>query len=103
MKSAFKRSMLACAAILAVSAIASLGITQASAQQKALKKYDSGTKQFWTNPPDDWFLGDETEQQKGQAPPSGPPTGASEAEPASLTKKLKMPPCFKSEVYAPRG
>ena len=53
---------------------------QADAQQKALKKYESGTKEFWTNPPPDWFLGDETEAQKGQAPPSGPPTGASDAE-----------------------
>ena len=98
MKSAFNRSMLACAAILAISAIA--GASQASAQQKALKKYESGTKEFWTNPPDDWFLGDETEAQKGQAPPSGPPTGASEAELAAMMKKIKLPAGFKIEVYA---
>jgi glucose/arabinose dehydrogenase len=101
MKSAFKRSMLACAAILAVSAITNLGITQAGAQQKALKKYESGTKEFWTKPPDDWFLGDETEAQKGLAPPSGPPTGASEAELAAMMKKIKLPAGFKIEVYAP--
>ena len=65
------------------------------------KKYESGTKEFWTHPPDDWFLGDETEAQKGLAPPSGPPTGASEAELAAMMKKIKLPPGFKIEVYAP--
>ena len=75
MKSTFNRSVLALAAIFVVA-----GAGQAGAQDKPLKKYESGTKEFWTNPPDDWFLGDETEAQKGLAPPSGPPTGASEAE-----------------------
>src|ERR1700676_466949 len=95
MKSAFYRSVLALAAILVVA-----GASQASAQQK-LKSYQSGTKEFWTHPPDDWFLGDETEAQKGLAPPSGPPTGASEAELADLIKKIKLPDGFKIEVYAP--
>ena len=76
------------------------GVSQASAQQKPLKKYESGTKDFWTNPPPDWFLGDETEAQKGQAPPSGPPTGASDAELAAMMKKIKLPEGFKIEVYA---
>ena len=89
MKSAFNRSVVACAAIFAIAGIASLGITQASAQQKPLKKYESGTKEFWTHPPDDWFLGDETEAQKGLAPPSGPPTGSSDAELATLDEKDK--------------
>ena len=98
MKSAFNRSILALAAIGLVA-----GAGQANAQQKdrPLKKYQSGTKEFWTHPPDDWFLGDETEAQKGLAPPSGPPTGASEAELAALMKKIKLPPGFKIEVYAP--
>src|SRR6202048_47535 len=96
MKSAFNRSILALAAIVVVA-----GASQASAQQQGLKKYESGTKEFWTHPPDDWFLGDETEAQKGLAPPSGPPTGASEAELAALVKKIKMPPGFQIEVYAP--
>src|SRR4030088_3269863 len=96
MKSAFNRSILALAAILTV-----VGISQAGAQQKPLKKYESGTKEFWTHPPDDWFLGDETEAQKGLAPPSGPPTGSSEAELAAMMKKIKLPPGFKIEVYAP--
>src|SRR4029450_3360652 len=96
MKSAFNRSVLALAAILVVAAAG-----QGNAQQKPLKKYESGTKEFWTHPPDDWFLGDETEAQKGLAPPSGPPTGASEAERAAMMKKIKQPAGFQIEVYAP--
>src|SRR6202142_4698001 len=95
MKSAFNRSIFALAAIVAVT-----GASQANAQQKPLHSYQSGTKEFWTHPPDDWFLGDETEAQKGLAPPSGPPTGASEAELASLMKKIKLPEGFKIEGYA---
>src|ERR1700721_2526199 len=98
MQSAINRSILALAAIVIVA-----GAGQANAQDKPLKKYESGTKEFWTHPPDDWFLGDETEAQKGLAPPSGPPTGASEAELAALMKKIKLPPGFKIEVYAPGG
>src|SRR6187402_1157281 len=98
MKSMTGRSVVACAAILAT-AIGMASLNQASAQQK-LKSYKSDTKEFWTNPPDDWFLGDETEAQKGLAPPSGPPTGASDAELAAMMKKIKLPPGFKIEVYA---
>src|SRR3569832_1592400 len=86
MISAFNRSILALTAIFVVAAAG-----QANAQQKALKKYESGTKEFWTHPPDDWFLGDETEAQKGLAPPSGPPTGASDSELANIVKKVKLP------------
>src|SRR5260221_10896461 len=96
MKSAFNRSVLALAAIFVVA-----GASQAGAQDKPLKKYESGTKEFWTHPPDDWFLGDETEVQKGLAPPSGRPTGASDTELATMMKKIKLPPGFKIEVYAP--
>ena len=96
MKSAFNRSIVALAAIALLA-----GASQANAQaQKPLKKYESGTKEFWTHPPDDWFLGDETEAQKGLAPPSGPPTGSSDAELAAMMKKIKLPPGFKIEVYA---
>src|SRR5246500_5236202 len=96
MKSAFNRSVLALAAIAFMA-----GGGQVNAQQKDLHSYQPGTKNFWPHPPDDWFLGDETEAQKGLAPPSGPPTGASEAELAALMKKIKLPPGFKIEVYAP--
>jgi hypothetical protein len=95
MKSAFNRSILALAAILVVA-----GASQANAQQKPLKKYESGTPDFWKNPPPDWFLGDETEAPRGQAPPSGPPTGASEAELAAMIKKIKLPVVFSIDVSA---
>src|ERR1700692_4401489 len=94
MKSAFNRSILALAAIFVVA-----GAGQASAQAK-LKSYQSGTKEFWTHPPDDWFLGDDTEAQKGLAPPSGPPTGSSDAELATMMKKIKLPPGFQIDVYS---
>src|SRR5580693_10614512 len=101
MKSKFNRSMLALAAAAAVVAGASFANAQQQPQQnKSLKHYESGTKDFWTHPPDDWFLGDETEAQKGLAPPSGPPTGSSDAELAALIKKIKLPEGFKIEVYA---
>src|SRR5258706_14059416 len=96
MKSTFNRSVLALAAIFVVA-----GASQASAQDKPLKKYESGTKEFWTNPPDDWFLGDETEAQKGLTPPSDQPTGAAEAELAAMMKKIQLPPGFQIEVCAP--
>src|SRR6202451_771119 len=95
MKLAFNRSILALAAICVVA-----GAGQVRAEDKPLKKYESGNKEFWTHPPDDWFLGDETEAQKGLAPPSGPPTGSSDAELATLIKKIKLPEGFKIEVYA---
>src|ERR1700724_510546 len=95
MKSAFNRSVFALAAIVAVA-----GASQVYAQQK-LHSYQSGTKEFWPHPPDDWFLDDETEAQKALAPPSGPPTGSSEAELDAMMKKIKLPSGFKIEVYAP--
>ncbi len=100
MQSVFNRSILALATIALV---AGTGFANAQQQQdkgRELKKYESGTKEFWTHPPDDWFLGDETEAQKGLAPPSGPPTGASDSELAALIKKIKLPQGFKIEVYA---
>lgn len=89
-----------------LAALFAFGATQAGAQQKAgdakpaLKSYKSDTKDFWQNPPDDWFLGDETEAQKGQAPPAGPPTGLSDKELADVVKNIKVPKGFKVEVYA---
>src|SRR5262252_3767674 len=39
--------------------------------------------------------------QKDRAPPVGPATGASQAELDALIKKIKLPPGFKIEVWAP--
>lgn len=94
MKSAIAGSVLALATVL------SLGVTPQAVAADGLKSYQSGTKDFWKNPPPDWFLGDETEAQKGLAPPSGPPTGMSDAELADAMKKIKLPKGFKIEVYA---
>ncbi|MGN6309646.1 MAG: PQQ-dependent sugar dehydrogenase [Xanthobacteraceae bacterium] len=94
MKSAIAGSVLALATALSLG-----GAPQATAAD-GLKSYQSGNKEFWTHPPDDWFLGDETEAQKGLAPPSGPPTGMSDAELADTMKKIKLPKGFKIEVYA---
>jgi glucose/arabinose dehydrogenase len=66
----------------------------------ALKSYDSSKPSFWKNPPPDWFLGDETEAQKGLAPPAGPATPTSLAELNENLKKIKLQPGFKIEVYA---
>ncbi|KAG5728912.1 hypothetical protein E4T56_gene8940, partial [Termitomyces sp. T112] len=67
MTSMFHRSVLALAAM---ALLAGTSVSHAQDKSKPLKKYESGTKEFWTHPPDDWFLGDETEAQKGLAPPS---------------------------------
>src|SRR2546428_2136632 len=93
----FHRSVLALAA---VALLAGTSVGNAQDKSAPLKKYESGTKEFWTHPPDDWFLGDETEAQKGLAPPSGPPTGSSDADLAKMMTKIKLPPGFKIEVYA---
>ena len=64
MKSTFNRSLTAFAAIAVVAGASLAHAQQQQPQNKALKHYESGTKEFWTHPPDDWFLGDETEAQK---------------------------------------
>ena len=70
------------------------------ASAEDLKSYDSSKPTFWAHPPADWFLGDETEAQKGLAPPVGPATPTSAAELQDDLKKIKLPPGFKIEVYA---
>ncbi|HEY0421007.1 MAG TPA: hypothetical protein VGC80_15940, partial [Acetobacteraceae bacterium] len=65
-----------------------------------LKSYDSSKPEFWKNPPPDWFLGDETEAQKGLAPPAGPATPMPRAEIEENLKKIKLPQGFKIELYA---
>jgi glucose/arabinose dehydrogenase len=67
-----------------------------------LKSYDSSKPSFWAHPPPDWFLGDETEAQKGLAPPVGPAIPTPVAELQDDLKKIKLPPGFKIEVYASR-
>ena len=64
-------------------------------QAQELKKYNSSTKAFWANPPADWFLGDETKEQKGQTPNPGQPTPTPGAELEKILANIKLPPGFK--------
>lgn len=65
-----------------------------------LKSYDSSRPSFWANPPKDWFLGDETEAQRGLAPPAGPALPTPAADLQDNLKRIKLPPGFKIEIYA---
>jgi glucose/arabinose dehydrogenase len=84
-------------AALPILAAAVLPLSASSAAD--LKSYDSSKPSFWAHPPPDWFLGDETEAQKGLAPPVGPATPTSLAELQADLTKVKLPPGFKIEVW----
>jgi glucose/arabinose dehydrogenase len=73
---------------------------QTTAEASGLKHYESNSKDFWTHPPDDWFLGDETKDQKGLTPNAGQPLPTSEAELEKILAKIKLPPGFKISVWA---
>lgn len=75
-------------------------VVATAAQAQAVKSYDSTKKEFWEHPPADWFLGDETPQQKGLAPPASPALPASMADLEKNLKAVKLPKGFKIEVYA---
>jgi glucose/arabinose dehydrogenase len=72
------------------------------ARGEELKHYDSNTKNFWLHPPADWFMGDETEAQKGTAVANTlpPPTGFTDKEVEDSLKHIKLPPGFKIELWA---
>ena len=69
-------------ALSAVAAACATLLVAPAVHAQALKSYDSTKKEFWANPPPDWFLGDETEAQKGLAPPAGPALPTSDGGPA---------------------
>ena len=73
---------------------------QAQTPAPALKHYDSTKPDFWNHPPPDWFLGDETAQQKGLAPKAGPATGMSADEINAALKNIKLPHGFHIALYA---
>jgi glucose/arabinose dehydrogenase len=90
-------------AVAATAAAAVAGLLFASgAGAQELKHYDSSKKDFWLHPPDDWFMGDETQEQKGTHVLNTlpPPTGFTPAEIEANLKNIKLPPGFKIEVYA---
>jgi glucose/arabinose dehydrogenase len=72
------------------------------AHSEELKHYDSSKKSFWTHPPDDWFMGDETQEQKGTHVLNTlpPPTGFTDDEIKATLKQVKLPAGFKIELWA---
>lgn len=97
-------SMTSIAGARAALARAALGIACAAAlattAHAQLKSYDSTKKDFWAKPPPDWFLGDETQAQKGLAPSAGPALPASMEDLQKNLKAIKLPKGFKIDVYA---
>jgi glucose/arabinose dehydrogenase len=90
-------------AAAAAAALAVAGFLCASgAVADDLKHYDSSKKDFWLHPPADWFMGDETAEQKGTHVLNTlpPPTGFTPAEIEANLKNVKLPPGFRIEVYA---
>src|SRR4029079_12920146 len=71
-----------------------------SVQAQDLKKYESNNKNFWLNPPSDWFLGDENADQKGLTPNPGQPIPSSQADLEKMLAKVKLPQGFKITVWA---
>jgi glucose/arabinose dehydrogenase len=89
--------------VAATAAVAVAGLLLASgARTEELKHYDSNNKSFWLHPPDDWFMGDETKEQKGTAVANTvpPPTGFTSEEVEATLKQIKLPPGFKIELWA---
>src|SRR6201986_3923047 len=90
------------ATVIAVAiAVSGLGLRPA-ARSEELKSYDASKKDFWLHPPDDWFMGDETREQKGTHVLNTlpPPTGFTDDEIKSTLQKIKLPPGFKIELWA---
>ena len=89
--------------VSATAAVAVAGFLFASgASGEDLKHYDSNNKNFWTHPPDDWFMGDETKELHGTnyVKTKPPPTGFTKEEVEAKLKNIKLPPGFKIELYA---
>jgi glucose/arabinose dehydrogenase len=87
-------------AVGAVAAACATLLVAPAVHAQALKSYDSTKKDFWAKPPPDWFLGDETEAQKGLAPPAGPALPTSMEDLQKNLKAVKLLPGFKISVYA---
>jgi len=89
--------------VAGAAAVAVAGLLFASgASTQELKSYDSSKKDFWLHPPDDWFMGDETKEQKGTHVLNTlpPPTGFRDEEINATLKNVKLPPGFKIELWA---
>ena len=86
--------------VIAIAGAALLLATDTRSEE--LKSYDSSKKDFWLHPPDDWFMGDETQEQKGTHVLNTlpPPTGFTDDEIKATLQKVKLPPGFKIELWA---
>src|SRR4030095_7379752 len=95
-------SLKAGAAVVAAAVVASGLLFATLALSQNLKSYDSSKKDFWVNPPSDWFMGDETAEQKGTHVLNTlpPPTGFTDDEIRDSLKNIKLPPGFKIELWA---
>ncbi len=87
-------------ALVAAVALAAAAMVGSGASAQGLKSYDSTKKEFWEHPPADWFLGDETEAQKGLNVPAAPATGIAKEEIEATLKKIKLPKGFHISLYA---
>ncbi len=92
-------TLVAAAAAMAVAGF--MFASGASAKDKLIH-YDSNTKNFWLHPPADWFMGDQTEAQKGEAVANTvpPPTGFTDKQVEDTLKQIKLPKGFKIELWA---
>jgi glucose/arabinose dehydrogenase len=86
-------------ALFGCAPLAALAQTQTAASDQ-LKHYESNNKDFWLHPPEDWFLGDETKDQKGLTPNPGQPLPTPRADLEKMLGKMKLPPGFKMTVWA---
>jgi glucose/arabinose dehydrogenase len=82
--------------------LAACAVASSASVAEELIHYDSNTKEFWEHPPADWFMGDETQAQKGldYRLTAGPATGISGAALQDNLRKIKLPPGFHIGVYA---
>ncbi len=96
-----KTSALTIVAATAAVAVAGFLFTS-GAKTEELKHYDSSKKDFWTHPPGDWFMGDETQEQKGTHVVNTlpPPTGFTDDEIKATLSQIKLPAGFKIELWA---
>ena len=97
-----KTRPLALVAAAAAVAVAGFVFASGASAKDKLTHYDSNNKNFWLHPPADWFMGDETEAQKGTAVANTlpPPTGFTDKEVEATLKHIKMPKGFKIELWA---
>jgi glucose/arabinose dehydrogenase len=89
--------------VATTAAVALAGFLFASgARTQELKHYDSNNKNFWLHPPDDWFMGDETQELKSTnvLKTLPPPTGFTKDQIEAKLKDIKLPPGFKIELWA---